>query len=409
MVAVALFVAIALASCANGDDDGGGSASGSVPGLTDDTITLGVLTDISGPIALNGKQFLAGTRLYAERLNASGGVCGRDVVLEVADHQYDVQKSVTEYNAIKDKVFGLVTSLGDSQTAALLTDFEQDDMVAAAITYGRPAIEGEARVFLPGPPYSVAAANGTSWAIEEAGLEPGDTIGIIALGGDLGDEVIEGTSLVAEEAGMEIVSSLVDPTDSDFTAAVQKAQDADAKLVMIGVPPTQLATVLSTSKARGFDPTWIGVSTDVFNPSLLDSDVAEIMESDFYVTMSVAPWSDTESAGVKGLQEQYDEVQPDVDKTTLVSVGYALFDAYAQLLEDACADGDLTRAALVEAFDRADNLETDGLIVPLDLTAAPGKAQSHINFIARPDADSADGLTRYSDDFTSSVVEDSDM
>lgn len=409
MLAVAAFVAIAFASCANGSDNGGGSTAGPVPGLTDDTITLGVLTDISGPIALNGKQFLAGTRLYADKLNASGGVCGRKVVLKVADHQYDVQKAVTEYNSIKDKVFGLVTSLGDSQTAALLTDFQQDDMVAAAITYGRPAIEGEARVFIPGPPYVVAAANGTSWAIEEAGLEAGDTIAIIALGGDLGDEVVEGTSLAAEDAGIKTVATLVAPTDSDFTAAVQKAQDANAKLVMVGVPPTQLATVLSTSKARGFNPTWIGVSTDVFNPSLLESDVAEVMENDFYITMSVAPWSDTDSPGVKGLQEQYDKVNPNIDRTTLVSVGYALFDAYAQLLEDACSKGDLTRAALVEAFDRADDLETEGLIVPLDLTAGPGKAQSLINFIARPDADAVGGLTRYSDDFTSSVVKDAGM
>jgi ABC-type branched-subunit amino acid transport system substrate-binding protein len=81
---------VPLAGCGSkGKSSGGGGASGSVktgPGVTDKTITLGLLTDLSGVFAPLAKPIVQETKLYWKDQNANGGVCNRTVKLVVKDH-----------------------------------------------------------------------------------------------------------------------------------------------------------------------------------------------------------------------------------------------------------------------------------------------------------------------------------
>ena len=69
-------LALALAACGKGDNNGGGAAGeDSVktgPGTTADTITLGYLPDLSGVFAPNGKAMMEGANLYWDAKNEAG-------------------------------------------------------------------------------------------------------------------------------------------------------------------------------------------------------------------------------------------------------------------------------------------------------------------------------------------------
>lgn len=385
----------------------GGAADASAPGVTEDTITLGHLTDLSGPFGAVGKEYVAGAELFVRNRNADGGVCGRDLALEVRDHGYDAQKAATAYRELSDKVFGMESILGDGMASALLPQLERDNQLTSVITWEEKLLDSSAALFLPGATYTVAAANATSWGMEKFGVKKGDTVGLVALGGALGDGIIKGTEFAADAVGVKVKSLRIEPTDTDFTAAVTQLKNAGADLVMLGTTPSQLATLLSTASAHGLKAKWLGISPGMFTSSLLDGPAADALQSDFYIVSSTAVWDDESEAAA----EVRDTFDPDAGGQPGygVMLGYAQFEAYVQILEKVCADGELTRESAVKVFHDTASIDTQGLIVPLDLSVQQGKSQSRENFMIQPD-DSVEGkLKRVTKNFTAPVVEGSDL
>src|SRR5438309_1324740 len=101
-------VIVLTAGCGSGAD----TAVKTGPGVTDSTITLGVLGDLSGSFGTLGKAILQGNQLYVDKLNAAGGICGRKVQLTVSDHGYSTQKAVDLYARMEPNVLGFVQLLG---------------------------------------------------------------------------------------------------------------------------------------------------------------------------------------------------------------------------------------------------------------------------------------------------------
>ena len=66
-------------SSSNGSSTSGGGSIKTGPGITAKTITLGVLTDLSGVFAPFGNPLTKAHQLYWKQQNANGGVCNRTV------------------------------------------------------------------------------------------------------------------------------------------------------------------------------------------------------------------------------------------------------------------------------------------------------------------------------------------
>ena len=130
---LAVALALAVGACGKAGDDGGGGAGGggvkTGPGATADTITLGYLPDLSGVFAPNGKSMMEGAKLYWDAKNKAGGICGRQVKVNVQDTGYDPQKAVAAYRQMSGDVVGLGLVLGSSITSALLPSVEQQEHV----------------------------------------------------------------------------------------------------------------------------------------------------------------------------------------------------------------------------------------------------------------------------------------
>src|ERR671914_1521029 len=89
-------LALVLAGCGGAADEGESEGEGggeaelqSGPGFDGTTIKLGVLTPLSGPVAVIGEPLTAGNQVYFEAVNKKGGIAGKyPVELEQADTQY---------------------------------------------------------------------------------------------------------------------------------------------------------------------------------------------------------------------------------------------------------------------------------------------------------------------------------
>jgi len=86
-------------------------AASQAPGVTNDAITLGTVTSLSGPVPGLGESSLAGVRAYAAYVNSTGGVCGRQVKVKAADDGGDNAQDRAVTSDLIPQVLGLVAGV----------------------------------------------------------------------------------------------------------------------------------------------------------------------------------------------------------------------------------------------------------------------------------------------------------
>ena len=91
-------------------------------GVTDKEIVIGSHLDLSGPIAMWGKQTKLGMEMRAREINEAGGIHGRKIRLVVEDNGYDPKKAIMATNKMinRDKVFCFVSNMGTPTALASL-------------------------------------------------------------------------------------------------------------------------------------------------------------------------------------------------------------------------------------------------------------------------------------------------
>jgi urea transport system substrate-binding protein len=87
LVALLVLFALGLAACGN-SDSGSGDTDASASASTE-TIKVGIVAPISGPGAILGQGNVVAAKLWAEEVNGSGGLLGRQVELLIQDSATD--------------------------------------------------------------------------------------------------------------------------------------------------------------------------------------------------------------------------------------------------------------------------------------------------------------------------------
>src|SRR5260370_4518721 len=99
------------------------------------TITLGVLSPLTGPVAGPiGIPLTNGVETFFKGVNARGGIDGYQVKFIEKDSKYDVQTQVTDYQQIHNQVLMIAESLGTANTQAITTAAGQDHMLLSGAT-----------------------------------------------------------------------------------------------------------------------------------------------------------------------------------------------------------------------------------------------------------------------------------
>ena len=119
---------------------------------------------------------------------------------------------------------------------------------------------------------------------------------------------------------------------------------------------------------------------------------------------SIAPYTG-DDAGPTAVRDAFSANFADETPTHFVLYGYAQGELMAQILETACANGALTRDGLLAAFQSLSNVDTGGLVAPMDFSS-PGQPSAREVLILRPDSAVDGGLTVIEDLFASSLATD---
>ena len=98
------------------------AAPSDAPGVNDTTITLGTISTLSGAVPGLGASSEGAARAYVAYRNATGGVCGRELVLKTADDGMDNGRHRSIVNEMNKAVFGIIGGLagGDAGSAGTI-------------------------------------------------------------------------------------------------------------------------------------------------------------------------------------------------------------------------------------------------------------------------------------------------
>jgi ABC-type branched-subunit amino acid transport system substrate-binding protein len=390
LIATAL-AALLIAGCSSkAESDKPGDAADGVktgPGVTDDRIRLGALTDLTGPYATLGKSIVQAQKMWADETNAAGGICGRKVEIVVEDHGYDVQKAVTAYADLSSDVVALPQVIGSPVVAALIDDIERDNLLTFPQAWAASLL-GKDPVQVLGTTYDVDMIAAVDFLTRTKGLKKGDTIGHVYFEGDYGANALEGSTWAAKRSGLKIVDQKIKATDTDLSAQVSALREAGVKAVLISAGPAQTASLAGVAASRGLRVPIVS-SAPGFAPQLMKTPAAKALEAMLHV-VSAAPAVSSELPGVKKMVAAYEEKFPGSPVDSGVLSGYNAAQLLGADLKKACEAGSLAREDVVKAHRSQKNADT-GLGTPQDFSDVDRPASVE-TYVLKPDAKAVGGI-----------------
>lgn len=344
------------------------------------TITVGMLSDLSGPFAGLVGAINAGHEAYWAFVNGNGGIEGLMVELAVEDTGYEVPAHVTLYEQLKEEVVAFGHSTGSPHTVAIADALAEDEILAIPLTwYSGWTSPFEANTMHHGSPYCVEAMNMIDYVGSEIGAT---TIAIASVPGDYGLDSAAGAAIAADLLGLEVVydgTGQIIPGEDLAPIGVAIAESG-AELVWVTASPGTFPAIYGAAIATGYEASWSG-AFPTYSPAYLGSDFAEQIERDYWGGSYLQPWG-ADSPGNELVRE------------IMTSAGAAPLDYYgegfveAQILEAALraayAAGDMTQSGVLAAAKSLDSVDFAGLAPNEKYTGTPDEQLQRVTVITRP-------------------------
>jgi len=347
----------AVEEATGGDEEAAPTADSLITdiGVTDTEIRIGLSADLSGPFSGLVSALVTAQEVYFDDLNARGGIAGRTVVPVILDNAYDVPTHLENYAELSqtsaDGVVMLSQSTGSPHTSAIAEDLVDDDLIALPLSYYSGWGEDfGVNVLEQNINYCMEGMNGVEFLAEQSGLDA-PTVAIVSRPGEYGQDGAVGAKIAAEELGLEVVADLEAAiAGDDFTPIISTLVDTQPDIVWITSSPGELAQILGGAAAEGLTAIWSGNSPS-YNVALLDSDVAQALDSFYFHSTYAALWGANDSPGMIDMMGKMTEANPQGTYAEADSyyVGWLQGQITEAVLRLAAEKGDMSRAGVVAA------------------------------------------------------------
>jgi ABC-type branched-subunit amino acid transport system substrate-binding protein len=395
-----------LSGCASSNT---GAGTGSIKGgpginLTAKTITLGILSPETGPVAQPiGIPIATGVKLFFDHVNANGGINGFKVNFVEEDSQYNPQIQVQKYNQIHNQVAMIADSLGTAPTVAINGLATSDQMLVSAATLSSE-LAREKYIILVGTPYRLQVENAFDYVVNKLGIKNPAT-GIIYQNDDYGQDGLTGYKESIAAYGLNNVGEAsYATTDTDFTAQVSQMKAAGAKYVFLTTTPTITAGIIGTALKLGYSPQWI-MQSPGFSTQLLGVPALVPALSKAWLVSQGSTWGDPSVPGEVQLTQDITKFDPTQKPDYYVEFGYAESEVTYAILKKAVAANDLSRAGLFNAFSSLGTVSLGGLYPSATYGSTPNqRVPTRDSIVYQIDPNSVGGVKAISPDFTGTAA-----
>ncbi|GGS31353.1 ABC transporter substrate-binding protein [Actinokineospora fastidiosa] len=364
----AALAALALtASCGGAGGDGGNAGAGAagapaaVPGFDGTTIRLGVLSPLSGPVAVIGQPLTTGNKVWFDQVNADGGIAGKyKVELVQEDTQYQPDVTVQQYNKIKGEVAAFTQVLGTPSTLAVLPLLRADRIVAAPASLDALWVREE-NLLPVGAPYQIQAINVMEHYLSDGGGSPQSVVCTMIQDDVYGEAGQAGIDFAAERMGFAVANTQRFKAGTEnYAGQIQALAGEGCQMVFLVATPTDAGKIWGTAAQARFAPRWYGQSPSWVG-ALAQSPLAPYLQANVLLAAEGTEWGDTEVPGMQDMVSRMERFAPQQQPDYYFAFGYNQARAMTALLEKAVERGDLSRDGLLAASRELGAVAFDGL------------------------------------------------
>jgi ABC-type branched-subunit amino acid transport system substrate-binding protein len=367
LAAAAFSLMLAVTACggAEQDDDGGGGGEAGAPattaGFDGTTIKLGVLTPLSGTVAVIGQPLTSGNQVWFDAVNAKGGIAGKyKVELVQEDTQYKTDVAVQKYNKIKSDVVAFTQILGTAPTLAVLPQLRTDKILAAPASLDALWVR-EDNLLPVGGPYQVQAINAVDYYLTDGGGSKDSVICTMIQDDVYGEAGQQGINFAAEKYGFKVANTQRFKVGTEnYAGQIGALAGAKCEMVFLVATPSDAAKIWGTAAQARFAPQWFGQSPS-YTGALSQSAIAPYMQQSVLIVAEGTEWGDESVPGMKGMVEGLEKYAPDEKPDYYFAFGYNQGRAMTAVLEKAVENGDLSREGILKASTEIGTVDFEGL------------------------------------------------
>lgn len=339
----------------------GGNGGATDVGITADTVTLGNVSTLSGPVPGLFQGAVIGAQAAVAYQNSQGGMFGRKFRLEVRDDQFDTGQNRNQTIELLNKTFAFIGSfsLYDSAAVDQVSKSGIPD-VTYSLSADRRAIPNN---FSVEPSPRSGAPTGVFNYFKKK--YPGAVTAIGTIYSDVSKASHFDYKAAAESVGWRYAyERAVQATETDFTADVVRMRQAGVKAIyLVAVDYKTVARLAKAMAQQNFKPEFFLVNGAGYDPNLVAL-AGESVEGMF----NSQPYSlfDGEDAGVIPEVKLFDEwvqkvkpgYKPDLFAAFAWSSGRLLFQAMQ------AAGPKAKRSDVLAALKKIDDFSANGMLAP---------------------------------------------
>jgi branched-chain amino acid transport system substrate-binding protein len=252
LVAAAAGVSLALAGC-------GGSAGGSSGGdSSNEPYHIGALLALTGSYAALGEAERDSTAAWVKKVNADGGINGRQVKLTVVDTRSVESEAVSGLRKLAGEgVLAVVGPSGTSEAIAVKPITASLKVPAIAMASGTAIVEpiSDAKWMFKNFPDITRSTRAMLSFVKGLGAT---SVAVLAPNNAYGQGQAQAVPKVAGDYGLKVVGSeLHDPNATDFVPQLTRLKGAHPDAVVVfGVVPAS-AVIAQNAKQLNFDAQFV--------------------------------------------------------------------------------------------------------------------------------------------------------
>src|SRR5262249_21092007 len=238
-------------------------------------IKIGFSVSLTGGLASSGKAHLLSKQIWAEEINAKGGLLGRPVKLVYYDDQTNAATVPGIYAKLidVDKVDLLMGAATNLIVAAMPQIMQRNKMVMVLLALGSNAEFKYPRYFQSAPfgPEPKTVLSDAFFEVAKT-LDPAPkTIALVGADAEFSNNVLTGARANAAKHGLKIVyDRAYPPATVDFAPIVRAIQATSPDVVLLAsYPPDSVGMVRAATE--------VGLKTQLFGGAMVGMQYASLM------------------------------------------------------------------------------------------------------------------------------------
>jgi ABC-type branched-subunit amino acid transport system substrate-binding protein len=367
------------------------------------TIKLGVITPLTGPVAVIGQPLTNGTATWFKYINAEKLIGGKyKVELVQEDSQYKPDLGVQSYNKIKGDVALVAQLLGTGVTKAVLPLLKADNAMAAPASLDADWVR-DPNLIPVGGPYQIQMINAASYLVSDLSQKSNVFCSLVQ-DDAYGQAGQQGIDFAAKELGFTVKTTAKFTAGApDFTAQVQQLKGAGCQDVFLVATPTDTGKIMGTSAQLQFAPQWVGQSPTWIG-AFTKSPLLPYLQQHFLLAAEGTEWGDTSVKGMTDMLDRLQKYSPTQQPDIYFVFGYYQAQAVTALLEKAVQLGDLSRTGLINAMNKLGTVSFDGLTGDYQYGKASDRNPPRTSTIYKVDPAKPGGLAKVKYQFESDAA-----